>query len=78
MSVIRYLYYDMYWLCFWAWRLSTERVAAQPSIYIFPPGVNVLATIEELILCILVCDSIRWCKCTLELSPQTLEYVIHS
>ena len=31
------LYYDVHWFCFWAWRLSTERVVAQPlHLYFFP------------------------------------------
>jgi len=37
-----------------------------------------LTTIEELMPCILLRDSIRWYICTLALSLQALNYVIHS
>jgi len=37
-----YLYYDIQWFCFWAWRLSIERVVGQPlHLYFFPLGVKV-------------------------------------
>jgi len=45
---------------FWAWRLSTERVVAQPvRLYLLPPGVKVLATIGWLLLCTLLYDLMR-------------------
>ena len=45
------------------------------SIYIFSPGVNAISDLQS---CILLYDSVRWCKCTLELILQVLNYVIHS
>ena len=39
-SVICYLCYDVHWFCFWVWKLSTERVVAQPPFISFPPRVN--------------------------------------
>ena len=46
---------------FWAWRLSTERVVAQPlHLYPFPPGVKVLATIGWLLLFTLSRDSLKF------------------
>jgi len=56
---------------FLGWRLSTERVVAQPlHLYLFPPGVN---TIGGLQTCILICNSIRLCICTLDLNNASVE-----
>jgi len=47
-------------ILFWAWRLSTERVVAQPLyLYLVPPGVKVLATTGWLLLRTLLCDLMR-------------------
>ena len=55
-----YVYYDVHWFCFLAWRLSTERVVAQPlHLYLFPPGLKVLATIGWLLLRTLLCDLMK-------------------
>ena len=69
-----YLSYDVEWFCFWAWRLSTERVVAQPpNLYLFPLGVNVLATIGGLLPCVLLCDLMKWCNCTLEFESSSVD-----
>ena len=45
---------------FLGWRLSTKRVAAHPiHLYLFPPGVKVLATIGWLLLCTVLCDLMK-------------------
>ena len=51
----------MQWFCFWAWRLSTERVVAQPlHLYLFPPGAKVLATVGWLPRYTRSCDSVNY------------------
>jgi len=44
-----------------------------PSIYIFSLGVIVLLAIEELLPCILLCDLIGCCSCTLEAEFTSVE-----
>ena len=59
---------------FLGWRLSTERVVAQPLHLYLPPRCERYWWLQS---CILSYDSVRWCKCTLALSLQALNYVIH-
>jgi len=44
---------------FWGWRLSTERVVAQPlHLFLFPPGLNAIGGLQT---CISICNSFRLC-----------------
>jgi len=71
---VTYVFYAL--ILFLGWRLSIERVVAQPlHLYLFPLGVN---SIGGLHTCILICNSFRLCICTLDLNMQVLNYVIHS
>jgi len=57
----------MYWFCFWAWRLSTEHVVAQPlHLYLFPQVWKCWKLLSLLLPCISLWDLIRWCKYTSE------------
>ena len=52
---------------FLGWTSSIERVVSQPlHLFLSPRGVIVLPVIEELLPCILLCDLIGCCSCTLE------------
>jgi len=49
---------------FLGWRLSTERVVAQPlHLLLFPPGVIASG---GMLTCTVLCDSFKLCICTLD------------
>ena len=56
---------------FLGWRLSTERVVAQPlHLLLFPPGVIAIGGMQ---ICIALCDSFRLCICTLDLMSANVK-----
>jgi len=56
---------------FLGWRLSTERVVAQPlHLLLFSPGVIATGGLQT---CNLICSSDRMCICTLDLSNASIE-----
>ena len=56
---------------FWGWRLSTERVVAQPLHFLlFPPGVIASG---GMLTCTVLCDSFKLCICTLDLMSANVK-----